>query len=37
LSLWAGVFHSISGVNNAGFDIIGRNSLIPFQGDYFVQ
>ncbi|MDQ7982682.1 MAG: potassium transporter TrkG [Spiroplasma sp.] len=37
LSLWAGVFHSISAVNNAGFDIIGKNSLIPFQGDYFVQ
>lgn len=37
LSLWAGIFHSISAVNNAGFDIIGQNSLIPFQGDYFVQ
>lgn len=37
LSLWAGVFHSISAVNNAGFDIIGQNSLIPFQGAYFVQ
>ncbi|MBE4703846.1 TrkH family potassium uptake protein [Spiroplasma platyhelix] len=37
LSLWAGVFHSISAVNNAGFDIIGQNSLVPFQTDYFVQ
>lgn len=37
LSLWAGVFHSISAVNNAGFDIIGGNSLVPFQTDYFVQ
>lgn len=37
LSLWAGIFHSISAVNNAGFDIIGKNSLIPFQGDYFIQ
>ncbi|MGL5268744.1 MAG: TrkH family potassium uptake protein [Spiroplasma sp.] len=37
LSLWAGVFHSISAVNNAGFDIIGKNSLIPFQTNYFVQ
>lgn len=37
LSLWAGVFHSISAVNNAGFDIIGKNSLVPFQTDYFVQ
>lgn len=37
LSLWAGVFHSISAVNNAGFDIIGKTSLVPFQTDYFVQ
>lgn len=37
LSLWAGIFHSISAVNNAGFDIIGENSLIPFQTDYFIQ
>lgn len=37
LSLWAGVFHSISAVNNAGFDLIGQNSLVPFQGDYFIQ
>lgn len=37
LSLWAGIFHSISVVNNAGFDIIGKNSLVPFQTNYFVQ
>lgn len=37
LSLWGGIFHSISAVNNAGFDIVGKNSLIPFQSDYFVQ
>lgn len=37
LSLWAGVFHSISATNNAGFDIVGGNSLIPFQSNYFVQ
>lgn len=37
LSLWGGIFHSISAVNNAGFDIVGKNSLTPFQNNYFVQ
>jgi len=37
LSIWAGIFHSISAVNNAGFDIVGKNSLIPFQSHYFIQ
>ncbi len=37
LSLWGGIFHSVSAVNNAGFDIVGTNSLTPFQSDYFVQ
>lgn len=37
LSLWAGIFHSISAVNNAGFDIVGKASLEAFQSDYFVQ
>lgn len=37
LSLWAGVFHSVSAVNNAGFDIVGKQSLIPFKSHYFVQ
>jgi potassium uptake TrkH family protein len=34
--LWYGLFHSISAVNNAGFDITGA-SLIPFVHDYFIQ
>lgn len=37
IALWAGIFHSISAVNNAGFDIVGSSSLEPFQSDYFVQ
>ncbi len=35
-SLWFGLFHSISAVNNAGFDITGA-SLTPFVHDYFIQ
>lgn len=30
LSIWAGFFHSISSINNAGFDILGTNSIEPF-------
>lgn len=41
LSLWAAVFHSISAVNNAGFDIISNDSLTPYNsGDshaYVIQ
>ncbi|ASP27886.1 potassium uptake protein KtrB [Spiroplasma corruscae] len=29
-SLWASIFHSISATNNAGFDIISGNSLLPY-------
>ncbi len=35
-SIWYGLFHSISAINNAGFDLFG-NSLIDFSNDYFVQ
>lgn len=31
--LWYGVFHSISAFCNAGFDILGDNSLIDFNSD----
>lgn len=31
--IWASVFHSISAFCNAGFDIIGPNSLSPFQNN----
>lgn len=36
-SLWHGIFHSISAINNAGFDITGNSSLTPYQAHYFVQ
>lgn len=36
-SLWSGVFHSISSINNAGFDIIGNSSLMPYNTNYFIQ
>ncbi|AKX33778.1 potassium uptake protein KtrB [Spiroplasma litorale] len=29
-SLWSSIFHSISATNNAGFDIISGNSLLPY-------
>lgn len=35
-SLWNGLFHSVSAINNAGFDLFG-NSLINYSDDYFVQ
>lgn len=35
-SLWFGLFHSISSINNAGFDLTGQ-SLIPFAEDYLFQ
>ena len=34
--LWFGVFHSISAFCNAGFDILGDNSLIGYQNDPWV-
>lgn len=36
-SLWYGIFHSTSAINNAGFDIFAGNSLTNFKSDYFVQ
>ncbi len=35
--IWMSIFHSISAFCNAGFDIIGNDSIIPFQGSYIVQ
>ncbi|MFV0499163.1 MAG: TrkH family potassium uptake protein, partial [Bacilli bacterium] len=35
-SLWNGLFHSVSAINNAGFDLFG-NSLINYSHDYFIQ
>ncbi len=35
-SLGKGVFHSISAFCNAGFDIIGPDSLVPYQNNYYI-
>lgn len=35
-SLWYGIFHSISAFCNAGFDILGDNSLINYSSDPFM-
>ncbi len=37
LSLRYGIFHAISSINNAGFDIMGDKSLQPFYKDYSLQ
>ncbi|AOG60083.1 potassium uptake protein KtrB [Spiroplasma helicoides] len=40
-SLWASIFHSVSAVNNAGFDILSNSSLQPYNQvqnrGYFLQ
>ncbi len=35
-SIWYGLFHSVSSINNAGFDLFG-DSFIGFKDDYFIQ
>ncbi len=35
--IWVSVFTSVSAFCNAGFDIIGPDSLIPYQGDRLVM
>ncbi len=37
LSIRYGLFHSLSALNNAGFDIMGGHSIAPYYKDYFVQ
>ena len=37
MSLRFGAFHAISALNNAGFDIIGNSSLVPYYQDYGIQ
>ncbi len=37
LSIRFAIFHSISAINNAGFDIIGSNSLVPYYSVYSIQ
>lgn len=36
-SLRYGIFHAISSLNNAGFDIIGQKSLAPYNEEYALQ
>ena len=36
-SFWISLFHSASAINNAGFDIMGSSSLLPFVSDVYVQ
>lgn len=33
---WWGVFHSVSAFNNAGFDLVGPDSLTPLRTDWLV-
>ncbi|WP_156954237.1 TrkH family potassium uptake protein [Mycoplasma buteonis] len=37
LAIRFGIFHTISAINNAGFDIVSGNSLMPYYQDRFVQ
>ncbi|MBG0730963.1 TrkH family potassium uptake protein [Mycoplasma sp. 'Moose RK'] len=37
LSLRFAIFHSISAINNAGFDIVGAHSFQPYYFSYFLQ
>ncbi|WP_025755597.1 potassium transporter TrkG [Mycoplasmopsis cricetuli] len=37
LSFKFGFFHTISAINNAGFDIMSTNSISQYYGDYFIQ
>lgn len=33
---WFAIFHSISAFCNAGFDLMGANSMMPYSGDWLV-
>ncbi len=37
MALWSAIFHSVSAINNAGFDIIGNSSLAPYDKMYVIQ
>ncbi|MFV8400888.1 potassium transporter TrkG [Mycoplasma sp. 005V] len=37
LALKFGIFHTISAINNAGFDIMSSFSLMPYYQNYFLQ
>ena len=34
--IWFSIFHSISAFCNAGFDLLGANSMIPYNSDWLV-
>ena len=34
--IWYSIFHSISAFCNAGFDLLGNNSLISYSGDWII-
>lgn len=36
-AIWHGIFHSISAFCNAGFDIIGSESLVPFRANILIN
>ncbi|KRN24495.1 TrkH family potassium uptake protein [Lacticaseibacillus camelliae] len=36
-ALWYGVFHAVSAFCNAGFDVIGQNSLADFQDSWLIS
>lgn len=36
-AIWFGIFHSISAFCNAGFDIIGSNSIANYSGDFTIN
>ena len=35
--IFKGIFHSVSAFCNAGFDILGENSLIPYKTNYIIN
>lgn len=35
--MWYGIFHSVSAFCNAGFDLIGHNSFIPYTHDIYIN
>lgn len=36
-AIYYGIFHSISAFCNAGFDVLGPNSLVPYQGNVLIN
>lgn len=35
-AIWSAIFHSTAAINNAGFDLLGSNSLSSYKDDYFL-